>query len=106
MPVLYERAKQLKGNGLSAEEIRKTLLAEGAKEEDVKVILGSLGFGPQPQSDPTPKPLAVAKRVMESRPMRIATFIVGAAALGGGLYVLWILVTVVRALAEGFSRGR
>ena len=48
VPVLYERAKQLQSKGLSAAEIRQTLLTEGAKEADIKVILGSLGLGPQP----------------------------------------------------------
>lgn len=49
--MLYERAKQLKLKHASAEEIRATLLSEGAKPEDVQVILGSLGFGPQLSCD-------------------------------------------------------
>jgi hypothetical protein len=104
--VLYERAKQLQSKGLSADEIRRALLEEGAREEDIKVILGSLGLGPQPQSDPTQRPLALAQRVMESRTLRLVVFIGGAAALGAFLYVLWIVGTVVMSLAEGFSRGR
>jgi hypothetical protein len=104
--VLYERAKQLHGKGLSAAEIRQALLAEGAREEDIKVILGSLGLGPQPQADPTPQPLALARRFMESRPMRFAIFALGAAVLAGVLYVLWIAGTVVSGIAEGLSRGR
>jgi hypothetical protein len=104
--VLYERAKQLQGKGLSGAEIRQTLLSEGAREEDIKVILGSLGMGPQPQADPTPQPLAVAKRFLESRPARVATFLLGATLLGGFLYVIWIVVTAVGALLEGFTRGR
>ena len=102
--MLYERAKQLQSKGLSAAEIQRTLLAEGAREEDVKVILGSLGLGPQPQSDPTPQPLA--RRVMESRPLRLAVFVLGAAVLAAFLYVLWIVAMVIWSVIEGFSRGR
>lgn len=104
--MLYERAKQLQAKGLSGPEIQQTLRTEGVREEDIKVILGSLGLGPQPQANPTPEPLALAKRVMESRPLRFAVFVLGLAALGGFLYVMWIVAMVVAALAEGFSRGR
>lgn len=104
--MLYERAKQLQSKGLSAEEIQRVLLGEGANEQDIKVILGSLGLGPQPQPDPTQQPLALARRVMESRALRLAVFVIGAAAVAGLLYVLWIVGTVVWSLVEGFTRGR
>lgn len=104
--MLYERAKQLQSKGLSPAEIEEALLAEGARPEDIKVILGSLGLGPQPHPDPTQQPLALAKRVMESRALRFAVFALGAAALVGFGYVLWIVGMVVWSLAEGFSRGR
>lgn len=103
--MLYERAKQLQRKGLSAAEIQKELLAEGARDEDVKVILGSLGLGPQPQTDPTPRPLALARRVMESPSLRLAVFAGGLAVLGALFYVVWIVGRVVSALAEGLSRG-
>lgn len=93
--MLYERAKQLQSKGLSAAEIQQALLAEGAREEDVKVILGSLGLGPQPQPDPTPQPLALARRVMESRGLRLAVFMLGAAVLTAFLYALWTVAMVV-----------
>lgn len=102
--MLYERAKQLQAKRLSAEEIRSTLLSEGAKPEDVQVILGSLGFGPQPQPDPT-KPLAMAKRALESRPMKLLVFLFGTAMVGGLGYFLWIIGTVIVAFIQGFGRG-
>lgn len=104
--MLYERAKQLQSKGLSAAEIQQALLAEGARPEDIKVILGSLGLGPQPHPDPTQQPLALAKRVMESRALRFGVFVLGAAAVGALLYGLWVVGMVVWSLAEGFSRGR
>ncbi len=104
--MLYERARQLQSKGLSAAEIERTLLTEGARPEDIKVIIGSLGLGPQPQPDPTPQPLALARRVMESRALRVAVFILGAAVLAAFLYVLWVVAMVVWSVAEGFSRGR
>lgn len=104
--MLYERAKQLQGKGLSAAEIREGLLAEGAREEDVRVILGSLGLGPQPESDPTPRPLKLAQRVMKSPSMRLAVFAIAMAALGALFYVVRAIGTVVSALAESFSRGQ
>lgn len=91
---------------MSAAEIHQALLAEGNREEDIKVILGSIGLGPQPQSDPTPQPLALARRVMESRPLRFAAFLVGTAALGALVYILWIVGSLVWAIAGGLSRGR
>lgn len=104
--MLYERAKQLQSKGLSAAEIARTLLTEGARPDDIKVIIGSLGLGPQPQPDPTPQPLALARRVMESRALRVAVFILGAAVLAAFLYVLWVVAMVVWSVIEGFSRGR
>mgnify|MGYP001572426944 CR=1 FL=1 len=104
--MLYERAKQLQSKGLSAEEIQRVLLGEGASEQDIKVILGSLGLGPQPHPDPTQQPLALARRVMESRGLRLAVSVIGAAAVAGLLYVFWIVATVVWSLVEGFTRGR
>lgn len=104
--MLYERAKQLQSKGLSAAEIERTLLTEGARPDDIKVIIGSLGLGPQPQPDPTPQPLALARRVMESRALRLAVFLLGAAAIAGLAYGLWAVATVVWSIADGFSRGR
>ena len=104
--MLYERAKQLQSKGLSAVEIHRALLTEGAREEDIKVILGSLGLGPQPQPDPTQQPLVLARRIMESRPLKLAVYGLGAAALAALFYVLWILGKVVLAVGEGFSQGR
>ncbi len=101
--MLYERAKQLQSKGLSAAEIQQALLAEGARDEDVKVILGSLGLGPQPQPDPSHQPLAFARRVMESRALRFTVFVLGGGAL---LYLFWIVGMVAWALYEGFSQGR
>lgn len=104
--MLYERAKQLQSKGLSAAEIQRVLLGEGAREEDIKVILGSLGLGPQPHPDPTQQPLALARRVMESRALRLAVSVIGAAAVAALLSVLWIVARVVWSLVEGFTRGR
>ena len=104
--MLYERARQLQSKGLSALEIRGALLSEGASPEDITVILGSLGLGPQPHPDPRQQPLAFAQRVMESRGLRFAVFTLGAAALGALLYVFWIVGVLVWSVAEGFSRGR
>jgi hypothetical protein len=103
--VLYERAKQLQSQGLSAAEIHRTLLSEGAREEDIKVILGSLGLGPQPQPA-SPQPLALARRVMESRVLRFGVFSLGVAAIGAMLYGLWVVGVVVWAILSSFSRGR
>ena len=103
--MLYERVKQLQSKGLSADEIHRTLLGEGASEQDIKVILGSVGLGPQPQTA-TPQLLALARRVLESRPLRFAAFVLGATAIGALLYIFWVVAAVVWALAEGFSRGR
>ena len=104
--MLYERAKEVLSKGLSAEDIQRVLLGEGASEQDIKVILGSLGLGPQPHPDPTQQPLALARRVMESRGLRLAVSVIGAAAVAGLLYVFWIVATVVWSLVEGFTRGR
>lgn len=104
--VLYERAKQLHSKGLSAAELHRALLAEGAREEDIKVILGSLGLGAQPQPSPAQAPLMLARRILESRAARVGVFVLGAAAVAGLLYALWTVAQVVWALAEGFSRGR
>ena len=104
--MLYERAKQLQSKGMSAAKIHQALLAEGNREEDIKVILGSIGLGPQPQSGPTPQPLALARRVMESRPLRFAVFGLGTAALGAFLYILWTVGSLVWAIVGGLSRGR
>lgn len=87
-------------------EIRKTLLAEGASEEDVTVILGSVGEGPQVQPDPTQKPLALAQRVFENRTLRIVVGVGGVAAVAGLAWAVWVGVRVVWALIEGFTRGR
>ena len=103
--MLYERARHLQSKGLSTEEIARTLLAEGFSQVDITVILGSLGLGPQPQAA-TPAPLALARRVMESRAGRLGMFVIGAAALGALGYLLWIVVTVAAAIFEGLSRGR
>ncbi|MDP1823598.1 MAG: hypothetical protein Q8L48_10155 [Archangium sp.] len=104
--MLYERARQLQSKGMTAAEIHRVLLGEGAREEDIKVILGSLGLGPQPQPDPTQQPLALAKRIMESRGLRLALFVGGAAAVAALLSVLWIVATVAWSVVEGFTRGR
>ncbi len=104
--MLYERARQLQSKGLSAAEIHRALLSEGASEEDIKVILGSVGLGPAAHPDPTPEPLRLARRVMESRPMRFVVFIIGATAVGALLYVFWIVAVIVRGVAEGLLRGR
>jgi hypothetical protein len=98
--VLYDRARQLQGTGLSDEEVSRTLLAEGARPEDVKVILGSLGLGPQPQPDPTQRPLQLARRLVESRALRVAVLAAGTAVLGGVLAALWSLATIVGRLAD------
>jgi hypothetical protein len=104
--VLYERAKKLQSQGLSASEIHRTLLSEGAREEDIKVILGSLGLGPQPHPDPTQQPLALARRVMESRVLRFAVYSLGAATIGAILYGVWVLGVLVWAIVTSFSQGR
>lgn len=101
--MLYERAKQLQAKGLSADQIRATLLGEGAKPEDVHVILGSLGFGPQPQTDPT-RPLTTAKRMLESRPMRLLVFVFGSAMVGGVGYFVWLLGSAIMTALEGLGR--
>lgn len=98
--MLYERARKLQAEGLSTEEVSRTLLAEGARPEDVKVILGSIGMGPQPQPDPTQRPLGLARRMIESRALRLAVVAGGTAVVGGLLYALVRLVTVVGRLAE------
>ena len=100
--MLYERAKQLQAKRLTAEEIRATLLSEGAKPEDVQVILGSLGMGPQPQPDPT-RPLAIAKRTLESRPMRLAVFLFGTAMTGGFIYLAWALLEGAIKIVKGLG---
>ena len=104
--MLYERAKQLQSQGLSAAEIHRTLLSEGAREEDIKVILGSLGLGPQPHPDPTQQPLALARRVMESRVLRFGVYSLGAAVVGAILYGLWAVGVVVWAIFSSLSQGR
>ena len=104
--MLYERARQLKSQGLSAAEIHRTLLSEGAREEDIKVILGSLGLGPQPHPDPTQQPLALARRVMESRVLRFGVYGLGAAVVGAILYGLWAVGVVVWAIFSSLSQGR
>ena len=104
--MLYERAKRLKEKGLSAEEISRQLLGEGEREQDVKVVLGSLGFGPQPMPDPGQRPLTVAKRVLESRAVRLALFGLGAAVLAGVLYALLLGAKLVGAVTEGLSAGQ
>ena len=98
--MLYERAKQLQSQGLSAAEIERTLLGEGARDEDIKVILGSLGLGPQPQPDPSQRPLTLARQVMESRGLRLALFAAGITALGLTVYGLWQVWLLIRAAAD------
>ena len=103
--MLYERAKQLQSQGLSAAEIRRTLLSEGAREEDIKVILGSVGLGPQSHPDPT-QPLAFARRVMESRLLRFGVYSLGAVAIGAILYGVWVVGVLVWAILSSLSQGR
>lgn len=98
--MLYERAKQLQSQGLSAAEIQRTLLGEGARDEDIKVILGSLGLGPQPQPDPSQRPLTLARQVMESRGLRLALIAAGITALGLISYGLWQVGLLIRAAAD------
>lgn len=104
--VLYERAQQLKRGGASRDEIRRELLAQGANEEDVRVVLGSLGEGPQPQPDPTQKPLALMSRVANSRGLRVVAFLVGAVALVGLVWAVWVGAAFVMALIAAFQSGR
>lgn len=104
--MLYERAKQLLAKGLSPDEVRRALLAEGFKPEDVQVILASLGFGPQPQPDPTTPQLAFTRRVMESRTLRFVVYALGAAVIGGALYVLYIVGFLFWAIGSSFAQGR
>lgn len=103
--MLYERAKKLQSQGLSAGEIQRTLLGEGAREEDIKVILGSLGLGPQPQPDPSQRPLTLARQVMESRGLRLALVAGGIAVLGLIFYGLWQVGLLIRATVD-FGPGR
>lgn len=104
--VLYERARQLKSGGASVEEIRRELINQGASEEDVQVVLGSLGAGPQPQPDPTQKPLDQMSRLANSRGLRVVAFIVGAVVLAGLVYALRVAGLFVMALVEAFRAGR
>lgn len=104
--MLYERARQLKSSGASVEQIRSELLRQGASEDDIKVVLGSLGEGPQVQPDPTQKPLALVSRVANSRGLRVAGFCVAAVGLVGIVYAVWVGASFVLALIEGFRAGR
>lgn len=104
--MLYERARQLKSGGASSEEIRQALMSQGASEEDIKVVLGSLAEGPQPQPDPTQKPLALMSRVANSRGLRVVGVTVAAVGLAGIGYAGWVGVSFLLALFEGFRAGR
>lgn len=85
---LFERARALHASGQSAESIRNTLVAEGFAAEDVAVILGSVGAGIQPRPDPTADtvPLTVMSRIVRSRALLGALFLVVATMCAG---VVW-----------------
>lgn len=104
--MLYERARQLKTGGASVDEIRSDLTRQGASEDDIKVVLGSLGEGPQVQPDPTQKPLALVSRVANSRGLRAVGFGAAAVGLAGIVYAVWVGAWFVLALIEGFRAGR
>ncbi|MBM4777561.1 MAG: hypothetical protein GQE15_07635 [Archangiaceae bacterium] len=104
--MLYERARQLKSGGASSAEIRRALLAEGASEEDVQVVLGSLGDGPQPQPDPTQKPLDLMSRVANSRGLRAVAFVMGAVVVAAMVYAVWVGGVFVMGLVSAFRAGR
>ena len=103
--MLYERAKHLQRKGLSAAEIRQTLLSEGAREEDITVILGSLGFGPQTQA-PTPRLLELARRLIDDPRLRYAALGLAMALVGGLLYGVSIVEGLVSSLAEQLFPSR
>ncbi|MBE2250419.1 MAG: hypothetical protein IAE78_12825 [Myxococcus sp.] len=66
---LFERVRALHAAGQSAEAIEATLRAEGHSAEDITVLLGSVGAGPQPRPDPTKDtaPLTTLKRIANSK---------------------------------------
>jgi len=98
---LFERARTLQASGQNAESIHATLVKEGFAAEDVVVILGSLGAGPQPRPDPTADtaPLTVVSRIARSRAL-FGVFLLVATTMCGG--AAWIAVTLMAA----FQRGR
>lgn len=104
--VLYERARQLKSGGASPDEIRRELLKQGATDEDIQVVLGSLGEGPQVPPDPTQKPLALMSRVANSRGLRGVAFLVGAVGFAGLVWAVWVGAAFVMALVAAFRAGR
>ncbi len=85
----YERARQLEAQGRSPEEIRATLLREGASEDDVAVVLGSLGKLANPQTTVVPGPLDTVGRVAKSRVTLTLVFAGAVLALSPFLYLAW-----------------
>jgi hypothetical protein len=64
--MLYELARRLKDEGRTAAEIRAELLRVGAKNEEIDVLLGSLGLSAQPLTG-APELLTKTSRVTSSR---------------------------------------
>lgn len=98
---LFERARTLHATGQSPEAMHATLVKEGYAAEDVVVILGSLGAGPQPRPDPTADtaPLTLVSRIARSRAL-FGVFLLVVTTMCGG--AAWIAVTLMAA----FQRGR
>jgi hypothetical protein len=95
--MLYELARRLKEEGRSAAEIRRALLEVGANQEEINVLLGSLGFSAQPHTA-APELLTRASRVTSSRWVLALVF---ALLIGLGVPVVYVVWSVIDAFRTG-----
>jgi len=81
----YERARQMQRQGLSIEQIREKLAPE-VSQDDLNVILGSLG-APETPANAGLKPITLLDRIWSSR-LLMAIVLVGALAALTPLFLL------------------